>query len=79
MDIDSGVCFIFCIYLKRLLISLLIMQKYPENAIRIPQNDNNIRALNLSNSAAIVIYEVLRQQSFPNLARVHKYEFDKLK
>ena len=55
------------------------MQKYPENAIRIPQNDNNIRALNLSNSAAIVIYEALRQQSFPNLARVHKYEFDKLK
>ncbi len=55
------------------------MQKYPENAIRIPQNDNNIRALNLSNSAAIVIYEALRQQNFPNLARVHKYEFDKLK
>ncbi|MCC4368106.1 tRNA (uridine(34)/cytosine(34)/5-carboxymethylaminomethyluridine(34)-2'-O)-methyltransferase TrmL [Limosilactobacillus reuteri] len=55
------------------------MQKYPDNAIRIPQNDNNIRALNLSNSAAIVIYEALRQQSFPNLARVHKYEFDKLK
>lgn len=55
------------------------MQKYPEKAIRIPQNDNNIRALNLSNSAAIVIYEALRQQSFPNLARVHKYEFDKLK
>ncbi|MBD5805955.1 tRNA (uridine(34)/cytosine(34)/5-carboxymethylaminomethyluridine(34)-2'-O)-methyltransferase TrmL [Lactobacillus sp. 0.1XD8-4] len=55
------------------------MQKYPENAVRIPQNDNNIRALNLSNSAAIVIYEALRQQSFPNLARVHRYEFDKLK
>ncbi len=55
------------------------MRRYPENAIRIPQNDNNIRALNLSNSAAIVIYEALRQQSFPNLARVHKYHFDKLK
>ncbi|MEY8441954.1 tRNA (cytidine(34)-2'-O)-methyltransferase [Lactobacillaceae bacterium 24-114] len=55
------------------------MRRYAENAIRIPQNDENIRALNLSNSAAIVIYEALRQQNFPNLSRVHKYEFDKLK
>ncbi|HJA23146.1 MAG TPA: tRNA (cytidine(34)-2'-O)-methyltransferase [Candidatus Limosilactobacillus intestinavium] len=55
------------------------MRRYPELAIRIPQNDSNIRALNLSNSAAIVIYEALRQQSFPNLSRVHKYSFDKLK
>lgn len=55
------------------------MRKYPENAIRIPQNDDNIRALNLSNSVAIVIYEALRQQSFPNLARVHTYQHDKLK
>lgn len=55
------------------------MRQYPELAIRIPQNDDNIRALNLSNSAAIVIYEALRQQSFPHLARVHTYEFDKLK
>ena len=55
------------------------MRKYPENAIRIPQNDDNIRALNLSNSAAIVIYEALRQQSFPNLARVPTYQHDKLK
>ncbi|AMS07953.1 RNA methyltransferase [Limosilactobacillus oris] len=55
------------------------MRKYPENAIRIPQNDDNIRALNLSNSAAIVIYEALRQQSFPNLSRVHTYQHDKLK
>lgn len=55
------------------------MRKYPENAIRIPQNDDNIRALNLSNSAAIVIYEALWQQSFPNLARVYTYQHDKLK
>lgn len=40
------------------------MRQYPENAIRIPQDDTKIRALNLSNSAAIVIYEVLRQQDF---------------
>jgi tRNA (cytidine/uridine-2'-O-)-methyltransferase len=55
------------------------MRKYPEKAIRIPQDDSHIRALNLSNSAAIVIYEALRQQNFPNLERSHHYENDKLK
>ncbi|TAR04464.1 tRNA (cytidine(34)-2'-O)-methyltransferase, partial [Lactiplantibacillus plantarum] len=55
------------------------MRKYPEKAIRIPQDDSHIRALNLSNSAAIVIYEALRQQQFPNLERSHHYENDKLK
>lgn len=28
---------------------------------------NNVRSLNLSNTAAIIIYEVLRQQNFPNM------------
>lgn len=56
-----------------------MMQQYADQAIRIPQDDNHIRALNLSNSAAIVIYEALRQQGFPNLARVHTYPQDKLK
>lgn len=55
------------------------MRKYEKKCIRIPQNDRNIRALNLSNTAAIVIYEALRQQSFPDLERVHRYENDKLK
>lgn len=55
------------------------MRKYPDQAIRIPQNDEHIRALNLSNSAAIVIYEAMRQQGFPQLARTHCYEDDKLK
>lgn len=55
------------------------MRKNPEKAIRIPQDDANIRALNLSNSAAIVIYEVLRQQNFNQLEKTHTYENDKLK
>lgn len=55
------------------------MLKYRQQAIRIPQDDHHIRALNLSNSVAIVIYEALRQQGFPNLARVHHYQHDKLK
>lgn len=53
-------------------------QKYAEQAIRIPQDDSHIRALNLSNSAAIVIYEALRQQNFAGLNKVHNYEHDKL-
>ena len=55
------------------------MRQHSEKAIRIPQDDSHIRALNLSNSAAIVIYEVLRQQNFNNLERSHHYEKDKLK
>ncbi|WP_461239696.1 tRNA (cytidine(34)-2'-O)-methyltransferase [Paucilactobacillus sp. N302-9] len=55
------------------------MRQYPQNAVRIPQDDENIRALNLSNSAAIVIYEALRQQQFNHLDRVHEYPNDKLK
>ena len=34
--------------------------------LRIPQSDH-IRSLNLSNTAAIVIYEALRQQNYPGL------------
>lgn len=38
-----------------------IMECYADNALRIPMNDK-IRSLNLSNTAAILIYEALRQQ-----------------
>jgi tRNA (cytidine/uridine-2'-O-)-methyltransferase len=37
-----------------------------ERCLRIPMNEN-IRSLNLSNTAAILIYEALRQQNYPNL------------
>lgn len=37
-----------------------------EHCLRIPMN-NHIRALNLSNSVAVVVFEVLRQQNYPNL------------
>lgn len=43
-----------------------ILKNDIEHCMRIPMNDN-IRALNLSNSVAIMIYEVLRQQNYPNL------------
>lgn len=37
-----------------------------DKCARIPTNDN-IRALNVSNSVAIVLFEALRQQNFPDL------------
>ena len=41
-------------------------QTRAEQCLRIPQSEY-IRSLNLSNAAAIVLYEALRQQSFPSL------------
>lgn len=43
-----------------------VKEAYHETALRIPMNEN-IRSLNLSNTASLLIYEALRQQSFPNL------------
>lgn len=43
-----------------------ILKNNLEHCMRIPMTDN-VRALNLSNSVAIVIYEVLRQQNFKGL------------
>lgn len=38
-----------------------------ENLIRIPMAENTDRSLNLSNSAAIIMFEALRQIGFPNM------------
>lgn len=54
------------------------MRANPEKAVRIPMTDK-VRALNLSNCAALVIYEALRQQDFAGLERSHVYPHDKLK
>ncbi len=43
-----------------------ILMTDPERCIRIPMN-SEIRSLNLSNSAAIVLYEALRQQDFAGM------------
>lgn len=37
-----------------------------ERALRIPMNEN-VHSLNLSNTAAILVYEALRQQGYPGL------------
>lgn len=46
-----------------------ILKENLNNCLRIPTNDN-IRALNLSNCVALVLFEVLRQQDYPNLSKV---------
>jgi tRNA (cytidine/uridine-2'-O-)-methyltransferase len=43
-----------------------ILERYPQQQIRIPILDIG-RSLNLSNSVAIIVYEVLRQHKFPHL------------
>lgn len=43
-----------------------VIENNKETCLRIPMN-GNIRSLNLSNTAAILIYEALRQQSFLDL------------
>ena len=52
-----------------------ILQKDLDHCMRIPMT-KNVRALNLSNAAAIVIYEALRQQDYNDLLRTdpHKGE-----
>lgn len=43
-----------------------ILKENQENCLRIPTNDK-IRALNLSNCVALVLFEALRQNNFSNL------------
>lgn len=52
-----------------------ILKENIDNCMRIPMS-KNVRALNLSNCAAIVVYEVLRQQNYNDLL---KYEPHKSK
>jgi tRNA (cytidine/uridine-2'-O-)-methyltransferase len=46
-----------------------LLEKNANHCIRIPMSQNvHARSLNLSNAAAIVVYEALRQLGFPGLA-----------
>ncbi len=49
-----------------------LLQKYIKNTIRIPMREH-LRSLNLSNSVAIVTYEVLRQFNFNGLEEISSY------
>lgn len=44
-----------------------IIEQNPQNCLRLPMTES-VRALNLSNTAAILVYDALRQQGFPGLA-----------
>ncbi|CCZ84908.1 MAG TPA: tRNA (cytidine(34)-2'-O)-methyltransferase [Candidatus Caccosoma faecigallinarum] len=50
-----------------------IKKQYAKNAFRIPMNPN-ARSLNLSNAVAIVVFEALRQQNYPQLSKVNLLE-----
>ena len=50
-----------------------LLEKYlDKKTIRIPMRET-LRSLNLSNSVAIVVYDVLRQTNFDNLEEISKY------
>ncbi len=44
-----------------------LIQNNLDQCLRLPMT-TNVRSLNLSNTAAILIYEALRQQDYPNLS-----------
>ena len=46
-----------------------ILKDNLERCMRIPMS-GNVRSLNLSNCAMMILYEALRQQDFPNLSKV---------
>lgn len=43
-----------------------LLEAYPDTCMRLPMTDK-VRSLNLANTAAIVVYEALRQNGFPGL------------
>lgn len=50
-----------------------ILREYLDRCIRIPSSDN-VRCLNVSNSVAIAVYEVLRQQDYLDLYRTEPFK-----
>ena len=49
-----------------------LLMEHPERSVRIPMI-SSARCLNLSNSAAIVVYEALRQNEFKSLTKESDY------
>lgn len=49
-----------------------LLKKHMDNAIRIPMK-GELRSLNLSNSVAIIVYEILRQRNFEDLRQISEY------
>ena len=53
-----------------------ILQKYIDKTIRIPMRET-LRSLNLSNSVAIIVFDILRQKGFEELEEISSYFEDK--
>ena len=54
-----------------------LLHDNPDRCVRIPMRDT-LRSLNLSNSVAVAVYEVLRQRDFEGLredGKLTKYEW----
>ncbi len=49
-----------------------LLRAHPERCVRIPMV-NGARSLNLGNSAAVIVYEALRQMGFPTLSETSDY------
>jgi len=49
-----------------------VLQKYIDQTIRIPMREG-LRSLNLSNSVAIVAYDIFRQNGFESLEEISQY------
>lgn len=55
-----------------------LLLDHPDTCVRIPMQ-YDIRSLNLSNSVAIAVYEVLRQWNYPeleNFGQLHNYKWE---
>lgn len=44
-----------------------ILEQHRDTWVKIPMSQKNVRSLNLSNTAAVMVYEALRQVGFPDL------------
>lgn len=55
-------------------IPLDILKKNIDTCLRVPMMED-VRALNVSNTCAVMIYEALRQQGYPNLSKYEPENF----
>ncbi|MGM9899233.1 MAG: tRNA (cytidine(34)-2'-O)-methyltransferase, partial [Bacilli bacterium] len=72
---EEGVRYYFIIGKESTGIPKAILREHLDDCIRLPINDK-IRSLNISNVAAVAIFEALRQQDYNDLSR---YEPETLK
>ena len=70
-DVDSNIYLIFG--KESTGIPKEILREHLDRCIRIPCSDN-VRCLNVANSVAIALYEVMRQQNYPELLKYEPFK-----